>query len=379
MAKDELRHLGITIPSAPATESGDSAETPETDTGEVKADKKGDSKKTKVKAVKKRRRFTTYSIILHLLAWPVIVITGLGFAGAMDWRLDLMSHFRLQYAGYLLLIFVLAWLAKRWVLGIVLTGALVTNLWLVLPAWLGSDDMPVKDHQTLTVMQANVLTSNTRVAEVMSLIENSGADVVVLQEVDRRWMQAIEKLESYQVVIAQPRRDNFGMAILRARDASWGMQGQQIWLGPDKLPAFTLRLTHRNPEVGSWRLLAAHPLPPVSKDNTESRDESLKEITAWVKAQIDDPILVVGDLNATPWSYPFRKMVRETGLVDSRIGHGNQPTWPNAGGLGVAAMIPIDHVLHSDDLVTVERRTIARNGSDHRFVLAQIKRCLETP
>jgi endonuclease/exonuclease/phosphatase (EEP) superfamily protein YafD len=49
--------------------------------------------------------------------------------------------------------------------------------------------------------------------------------------------------------------------------------------------------------------------------------------------------------------------------VNSLDGFGLQPTWP-AGQPWFA--IPIDHLLHSDQLTTVERSTGPANGSDHR-------------
>ncbi len=74
--------------------------------------------------------------------------------------------------------------------------------------------------------------------------------------------------------------------------------------------------------------------------------------------------MVVGDLNASPWSYAFRPLA-DSDLVNSLNGFGLQATWPSVlGPFGV----PIDHLLHSAEFTTVTRRTGPSLGSEHRSV-----------
>ena len=39
------------------------------------------------------------------------------------------------------------------------------------------------------------------------------------------------------------------------------------------------------------------------------------------------PIMVVGDLNATMWSAPYRSLIDSTGLRNARRGFGILPSW----------------------------------------------------
>ena len=75
------------------------------------------------------------------------------------------------------------------------------------------------------------------------------------------------------------------------------------------------------------------------------------------------PVLLLGDMNLTPWSPAFADLLQQTGLRDGRLGFGLLPTWPARWGvLG----IPIDHALISP-AVTIHQMEIGRDvGSDHR-------------
>ena len=114
-----------------------------------------------------------------------------------------------------------------------------------------------------------------------------------------------------------------------------------------------------------FQLLATHPLPPISVDYARLRDEQLARIGA-LAAGLDGPLLLLGDLNITPWSHPYRRLMRDSGLSDGATGFGVQPTWP-AG--KPPLWIPIDHTLHSEAVVVLDRRVGPDLGSDHYPVI----------
>lgn len=74
-------------------------------------------------------------------------------------------------------------------------------------------------------------------------------------------------------------------------------------------------------------------------------------------------MLIIGDLNSTPWSPRFETLTRNGGLVNSQNGFGVQASWPS--GIGFFG-IPIDHALHGEELTTVERSLGPGYGSAHR-------------
>jgi len=78
------------------------------------------------------------------------------------------------------------------------------------------------------------------------------------------------------------------------------------------------------------------------------------------------PLLLLGDLNVTPWNHHFKKLLRHTGLKDSTQGYGVQPTWPT---YYPWLWIPIDHCLYSSSIHVVGRKVGEHVGSDHYPVI----------
>jgi endonuclease/exonuclease/phosphatase (EEP) superfamily protein YafD len=112
---------------------------------------------------------------------------------------------------------------------------------------------------------------------------------------------------------------------------------------------------------GTFTLIGTHAVPPASAENTRLGDEHLSHIPEIVRAA-KSPVLLLGDLNATPWCSTFQQLVRESGLRDSSRGRGVQPTWPSFMPL---LWIPIDHCLYGPGIKVTNKRVGPKIGSDH--------------
>ncbi len=127
-------------------------------------------------------------------------------------------------------------------------------------------------------------------------------------------------------------------------------------------------------DTGDLRLIAVHPLSPVSPDGW--RDDHNTVLAA---VQEYDPDLVAGDFNATPDHRPMRAL-DEAGYRDSAdvANAGFQPTWPVNGLFGLIGFLgpvaPIDHVLVSDDWTVTATQTVEIDGTDHKPVVAVVAR-----
>lgn len=115
-------------------------------------------------------------------------------------------------------------------------------------------------------------------------------------------------------------------------------------------------------------ILGTHPLPPISAEYSRLRDEQLERVARFART-VASPLLLLGDLNTSPWSDRFRSFLRESGLHDSALGRGLQATWP-AGWWPFS--IPIDHGLYSAGLAVLSRRVGSFVGSDHYPILAEV-------
>jgi len=96
----------------------------------------------------------------------------------------------------------------------------------------------------------------------------------------------------------------------------------------------------------------------------------LAAASSWARRQAN-PVLVLGDLNATPWSSVLQSLEGSADLRNSAYGYGVQATWPSrAGPLG----IPIDQLLYSRELTVTDRSTGPTFGSEHRSLWVTIAR-----
>lgn len=330
-----------------------------------------------------RRGYGVFDALLDLLGLPMVLLTITGFLGDWHWLIDLTAPFRLQYAiGLALVALLVAW-RRQWVRVAVLLAAVAVNAWLVASLSLPPAHGPASGSASratdppLRLVVANVSTRNPRKSDALHAIAGPKADVVLLMEVSPAWFEVIPRhLPGYDTVMAHAQWDNFGMALMVADHSPWTCEGTTAWMPPNQLPAADAVLTH--PDGERWRLLGLHPVPPMSARRAASRRETLATAAAWARNRPDEPKLLAGDLNATPWCVPFRELQADTGLVNSMRGHGLAPSWPSLDGLpyalNAAGMIPIDHVLHSPSIRTTTRSTFRIPGSDHRGVVVELQR-----
>jgi endonuclease/exonuclease/phosphatase (EEP) superfamily protein YafD len=102
-------------------------------------------------------------------------------------------------------------------------------------------------------------------------------------------------------------------------------------------------------------------MPPGSKETFELRNVQLRGLAS-LAGQSKGMMILIGDLNVTPWSPDYARLIRDSGLRDARRGHGILPTWPTFFPL---MMIPLDHCLISPTLAVSDIRLGPNIGSDH--------------
>lgn len=293
----------------------------------------------------------------------VTVAAVAGFAGAAWWGFDLLSNFRPQYAvaGTAL---GLALLIGKWrktggaVLAIgLLNGALVGLL------WLAPFDVGAPSGEEFTVMSFNVRAANEAMAGVFDYIDRTDPDVVFLHETTRLWEDAAASADlGYEIyTVGQP-----GLIFSTMVLAPVGAEFESFGFATAEPRAVEVTFETGESRV---RVLGAHPLSPITAERAALRDAQLRWVTDWA-ADRSGPVIVTGDLNATQWSHAWRSLTAETGLLDSTRGFGLQPSFPMDG--NPLVRVQIDHLLHSDDLVTLDRQLGPRLGSDHAPVIVRL-------
>lgn len=302
-----------------------------------------------------------------------VAFTYLAFMGGINFLVDNLSHFRVQYLVFQAIYLVLATTTRRWiVIAICLLGA-GCNVSEIAPLYLTKPGAADANLPRISVMQFNVNSKNRQHQAVADLISRVKPDVVCVNEVSDEWDKALtEKLApaGYTNRIARPRADNFGIAmysrlpLLEPQVIESKDNNNQTSHFP--VPALFAKVDCGGQTVS---VIAVHPLPPMTEETFALRNEEFAAINASRDSKVQDPFLLVGDLNCTPWSYYFHKLELRSKVQDTALGFGLQPTWP-ASMLGFR--IPIDHVMASDQFVATNYQVLSNCGSDHNSVFVQL-------
>lgn len=297
-------------------------------------------------------------IVVAVLGVLVAAASLAAFAGRWVWWLDLLANFRAQYVVVLTLLGLLV-AASRWRrTGFAVLGVALLNLLLVAPLYVVSPPRPTPGAPTVEVLSFNLLSDNRSYNEVVEYLGAVDADLVLLHEASRPWEVALESADlPYQVIRGRSEDLIFGTLVL----VPGPVEAVSYGFAADEPRAISLTYT---PE--GWprpiEVLSVHPLAPSTSERARLRDAQLAFAADWARERTG-PYLVAGDLNASPWSWGFRRLLQGTGLRNSQLGYGLHASFPARS--TVLLRVPIDHLLHSEELAVRDRRLGPALGSDH--------------
>jgi endonuclease/exonuclease/phosphatase (EEP) superfamily protein YafD len=279
-----------------------------------------------------------------------------GFMGSFWWIFDLTSHFRVQYSVALIGLAAGLCCCRKFKKALVFAVFAAVNTAVVFPYLFMKGGELRLTERVLRVCLINVRTENQRYELVETFIAETDPDAVVLEEVNTLWLQKLAGLQrSFPYSALESREDNFGIALFSKHPLR---NAEIVYIGDSELPSVVAQLEVKGRLIN---ILGTHPLPPGSREESARRNDQLAAIPNLLVQQTG-LVVLLGDLNVTPWCYYFKKLVRESGLKDTSLGWGIQPTWP---AMFLPLRIPIDHCLVSPDLKVVQRKIGRDVGSDH--------------
>ncbi len=301
---------------------------------------------------------------LRLHPWGVITAAGvlacmgtiLGFLGTYAWFLDILSHFRVQYFAGLTLASLLLLIPRHYKTCTVFAVAASLNLAMIYPLYqVGKFEMS-PPNGPFRAMLINVNTELGNPERVSEVIQENDPGLLVLEEINNHWITQLQPVtQSYPYSVVEPRADNFGMGLY----SRYPLRNSTVFfLGTAEVPSISALV---EAESDVLTVLAIHTLPPSGKRYSELRNEQLAAIPALIQ-EATTPVLLLGDLNVSPWSPYFKRLLKDSGLKDSSQGRGVQPTWPVDRPIW---LIPIDHCLYSQGVLIVDKRIGPDVGSDH--------------
>lgn len=210
----------------------------------------------------------------------------------------------------------------------------------------------------LSLISFNVLTGNRRADELVEFLANAAADVVVVTETP-----GIERLlprmrEAFPYRIGCERSQSCDISI----HSRLPIEGGEI----RTMPPFRFERVAIAPlTIGGQKLtiVGTHLSKPYFDEASWVELRALETILA----SLDGPIVLAGDFNSAPWSWPFAAIARAQDLAP---GPSYPATWPvRLGPLGV----PIDNILTRGSARILDLAAGGDSfGSNHRPLIARI-------
>lgn len=233
---------------------------------------------------------------------------------------------------------------------------------------------------TLKVATYNILYLNKDLKGIVRSIRKSGADVVCLQETNRK-SAAFLRRELKKPYPHTRFRNGFragGFGFLSRRPLTH-VRYLRPRFGPFGSHYCRVKLGGKDVQIVNVHLVATL---PVTRDPrqwlriwifTEAlRARQIARICKDLPA--DMPVVIAGDLNSMPaWNAP--QFLKDKGYVDSlasaRRDHAEVVTWTGKV-KGVTLSLRLDYIFHNRRLKTLDSRVLPSNASDHHLLVSTV-------
>ncbi len=305
-------------------------------------------------------RFFTYPIVgFYALLLVVIFASYLGF---LNEKADALSHFRLHFSLVLLVFIPLLTILKHKKLAFIAVGIVVLNTATAF-TYPGQPVEAITSTKPVKLMTLNLLRSAMNEEKVLRLIARERPDIILLQEIHGNKVGLLSRLKNlYPWQQHCAFRRSCGVAILSRHPWQQAYSGNK---GPDHLAIAWARFDQG---LANLRIASVHIRWPFFSDQKSQLNTAYRET-----ALSDQPLIIAGDFNATPWSWTMKSFAYENKL---RLAGPLRPTWPvfmrsNKCSLCIP-QFAIDHMFVSEKIRVLSKRTGPDVGSDHLPVIIEI-------
>ena len=296
-------------------------------------------------------------------AWVILALTTIstvfGFFGSYYWFFDLFSHWRAQYAWLGLLTTLFYSVKKKRAPATLAFLLLLTNLSYIAPLYFSppnqSQTQP-KNSVEIKIAQINLCAQHKETKAAVNYLKSNSFDILSMVELTPHWEKALSEVQAdYPYRVCEPREDCFGICL-------WS----KLPIKDHKIVAYVSKTA---PSIeatlvvneGPITVIVTHALPPRSSLLSHFRDEQFIRMGKRKNSYHKD-IILLGDLNNTPWSPSYRQLENSLQLHNARQGFGICASWPT---VGPPLLIPIDHCLVSHRIKVSNCQLGPSIGSDH--------------
>ena len=300
----------------------------------------------------------------------VVIVAGLCVATAcsllagLGWPFELFSHFRLQYLVVGAIVAAGALLRRRRSAALAALVATALNGVNLDGDTVHAATEPAEcDGARVAVVSANLYFRNRDHESLLRWLQQQPVDLIVLEEVTEEWARSLQRLPGYPYRAVRAREDPYGLAVLSRLPLD-----SVEWLDFADVGVPTVAVS-LEVEGQPLQILGLHTHSPLSLDAMRRRDREL-ERGAQRSQSGGRPTVLLGDLNVSPDSPVFARLLKQSGLRDGMAGSGWRPTW-RADFYPLA--LRIDHVLASPEICFESAEVGPSISSDHRPVRANLR------
>jgi endonuclease/exonuclease/phosphatase (EEP) superfamily protein YafD len=312
------------------------------------------------------------AFVVLILAGAVALLGAVSWFGDLHWTFELLSHFRAYYflLGALLALAALG-LGFRIPAAVVCLVAVVNGVaaWpylappkpLVLPPTVPN----------VRVLWSNLGNWSTDHAALKDLVEHESPDIAVLTELAADHEATLRQLRA--VLPYQSRVPHSGALelMLLSKTAPEMVHFDQ---GSGLAPLLVARICPGG--RACLTVLGLHTSRPFPRAGG-ARNRQLDYAAGVARRHIErgERVILVGDLNVTPFSPDFQRVLAQSGLDDSTTMLSERPRaavstwWLGNTGIG----LPIDHALLGPGVWLVERRLGTPIRSDHLPLIVDVR------
>lgn len=305
-------------------------------------------------------------IILLIVAPGLFVgaaITIFGLLAPLIPPFEMINHFRPFILGgfIVLLLLVLPLRRGRWLIP-VSAFAMLNGALFVLPIIFQATPAPAAQPSAaaMKIVSFNIWVGNRSHDEIEAFLRRENADVVLLQEIEAESAKALlprlRDLYPHQLSCAERR----GCRLALLSRTPWS-EADRIDLSYDNPALIWARF---GDGAGSYRIAGLHSAWPFL---AHVQKQHMDWLTAW-RRNVDEPLLIAGDFNLTPFSWNLTRFTWNTGLKRYST---FQRSWP---GHRYAPVFLIDHIFSTDGFRPIDVHTGPASGSDHLPVIATVFR-----
>jgi endonuclease/exonuclease/phosphatase (EEP) superfamily protein YafD len=310
----------------------------------------------------------TFEQLVQFVIATLLILGGAAYLGRLHKYFELLSHFKVQYliasVGCLLICLIL----RNWpyaagaLLGVAINLSSIASLY---KARISTTNQ-IGESRRLKLLLANVYRLNSEHEKFLACIQRHRPDVVIVQEEDDVWANALQVLSrEYPFSVVLSRDYGSGIALY----SRFLFERLPVALSEGEArPGILVRLNVEGVRVS---LLSIHPRAPIRRGHFERRNKMLTAAAACLQ-NLPEPKICIGDLNISLWSPFYRDFAEQTKLVNVREGIGLLPSWPTFMYFEWL-MIPIDHCLVSDDIRVIMAQLGEPIGSDHLPLIIELE------